>query len=240
MQSAVLRASDFRDATWVNIYYFFSARFGSAVALDGGTLVVGAPRANYGTYPAVTSFELVRCGQVSGVRGSEGLPCPHAKKAPCSLLLAPWPRVVSSFLSPSPLPLRSPSPPRPLVLWLLQARGIDQFLRNYGTGQVYVFELDTEGVTDPTRYPVLYHTPDSVGGKWVEQVILRSPDAKVGDRLGSSIAIHQSQIIVGAPGAAAQVGCGSVFARCSFLRTFAPFTLTLTIQVGPRACDVDI
>lgn len=67
MQSAVLRASDFRDTTWVNIYYIFSAGFGSAVAIDGGTIVVGAPRANYGTYPNVTSYELVSSGAVACV-----------------------------------------------------------------------------------------------------------------------------------------------------------------------------
>jgi hypothetical protein len=88
---------------------------------------------------------------------------------------------------------------------LHQARGIDQHIRNYGTGQIYVYELDKEGVTDPARYPVVYHTVDTVGGKWVEQVILRAPDVKVGDRFGTSIAVHQAQIIVGAPGASAQV-----------------------------------
>jgi hypothetical protein len=88
---------------------------------------------------------------------------------------------------------------------LHQARGIDQHIRNYGTGQIYVYELDKEGVTDPARYPAVYHTVDTVGGKWVEQVILRAPDVKVGDRFGTSIAVHQAQIIVGAPGASAQV-----------------------------------
>ena len=68
-----------------------------------------------------------------------------------------------------------------------------------------MYELDKEGVTDPARYPVVYHTVDTVGGKWVEQVILRAPDVKVGDRFGTSIAVHQAQIIVGAPGASAQV-----------------------------------
>ena len=50
-------------------------------------------------------------------------------------------------------------------------------------------------------------TVDAAGGVWVEQVILSAPDGQVGDRFGDSIDIHRIQVVIGAPGANAQVGC---------------------------------
>jgi hypothetical protein len=51
--STRLQASDYREYTWLHVTHMFRTRFGSAVALDGRTLTVGAPRGNYGNY----SFE---------------------------------------------------------------------------------------------------------------------------------------------------------------------------------------
>lgn len=47
VQSAMIRASHWRDMLWLQHYHMFRQSFGAALAISGTTLVIGAPTGNY-------------------------------------------------------------------------------------------------------------------------------------------------------------------------------------------------
>ena len=92
-QTAVLRASDYRDFTWLAHKYVFHADFGRTVAIDGTTLLIGAPRALYGVYPNITDYTLVRIG----VDGCEGV-LPGVNGVSWRVVCAAWRVVCAAWL----------------------------------------------------------------------------------------------------------------------------------------------
>lgn len=65
-QTLRLASVDYRSGTWLGHLYEFPAQYGAAVALYQGTLVVGSPTANYGTYPVPDRYDEVRSGFARG------------------------------------------------------------------------------------------------------------------------------------------------------------------------------
>jgi hypothetical protein len=86
-----------------------------------------------------------------------------------------------------------------------QVTAIPAFVRRQATGVVYVFELSPSGRHRNENYT--YQVADYGGSYWVQQDKLLASDPKPSDRFGEVVAVHKTQIVVGAPNGPAQVRC---------------------------------